>query len=142
MLVSNEKRTIKLTCRIFLIDGPTFLKQRYCVTIYKIITSKRNVLNLHIKNVETFFPDITLYLRLLQVCFLLTSVIASLIAVGCYQVYISIIMTPELPKFDLDVWWGSNVTKVQDTSIRPFRVVYSDAVSLCQSINFSCIHIM
>ncbi|CAH2058015.1 unnamed protein product, partial [Iphiclides podalirius] len=63
-----------------------------------------------------------------MVCLLLTSVIAALIAFGCFQIYLSVSTIPELPTFDLNVWWGPNTTKDRDTSIRPFRVIYSDGM--------------
>ncbi|XP_039757172.1 juvenile hormone epoxide hydrolase-like [Pararge aegeria] len=49
-----------------------------------------------------------------------------------YQFYVyiqvSIVAVPALPKFDLNVWWGPNNTKVQDSSIRPYRIVLSDSM--------------
>ncbi|XP_034826559.1 juvenile hormone epoxide hydrolase-like [Maniola hyperantus] len=43
-------------------------------------------------------------------------------------IYISIVAVPVLPKFDLNLWWGPNNTKVQDNSIRPYRIVLSDSM--------------
>ncbi|XP_063386792.1 juvenile hormone epoxide hydrolase-like [Cydia fagiglandana] len=50
------------------------------------------------------------------------------VAAACH-VYTDVFHIPELPPVDLDVWWGPNHTKLsQDTTIRPFRIVFSDAM--------------
>ncbi|XP_075986254.1 juvenile hormone epoxide hydrolase-like isoform X2 [Anticarsia gemmatalis] len=50
------------------------------------------------------------------------------IAIYGYTVYQDLAQVPEMPELDLNVWWGQNTTEPQDTSIRPYRIVFSDAM--------------
>ncbi|XP_052741089.1 juvenile hormone epoxide hydrolase [Bicyclus anynana] len=64
---------------------------------------------------------------------ILSKTIVSVILLALlYQFYmyiqVSLIATPALPKFDLNVWWGPNNTKIQDNSIRPYRIVFSESM--------------
>ncbi|KAG6465594.1 hypothetical protein O3G_MSEX015256, partial [Manduca sexta] len=45
-----------------------------------------------------------------------------------YNVYVRFTHVPDLPNVDLNKWWGPNVTQEVDTSIRPYRIVFSDAM--------------
>ncbi|XP_068624188.1 juvenile hormone epoxide hydrolase-like [Battus philenor] len=63
-----------------------------------------------------------------KVSLLVASVIAVLIGLASYQVYACVTSVPELPQLDLNQWWGPNTTKPQDTSIRPYRVLFTDAM--------------
>ncbi|XP_048004043.1 juvenile hormone epoxide hydrolase-like [Leguminivora glycinivorella] len=65
----------------------------------------------------------------LNCCAITLTVISIIAAAIAYHVYTAVFHTPELPAVDLDVWWGPNHTKhSRDTSIRPFRIVFSDAM--------------
>ncbi|CAH2098430.1 unnamed protein product [Euphydryas editha] len=61
-------------------------------------------------------------------CKIVSAIVAVAVAVLFYKFYNSYLVTPELPKFDLNVWWGSSSTKTQDKSIRPFRIVFTDSM--------------
>lgn len=62
-------------------------------------------------------------------CAVTLTVISIIVAVMAYLIYTVVFHIPELPAVDLDVWWGPNHTKLsQDTAIRPFRIVFSDAM--------------
>ncbi|CAG5031004.1 unnamed protein product [Parnassius apollo] len=63
-----------------------------------------------------------------QLCVVLTSIVAVLTGLAFFKFYDSFITVPELPNFELDKWWGPNTTKPLDTSIRPYRVVFTDAM--------------
>ncbi|KPJ21015.1 hypothetical protein RR48_00154 [Papilio machaon] len=65
-----------------------------------------------------------------NICLLVTSIIALLVGLACFQFYVNVIAVPNLPAIDLNEWWGTNTTKPKDTSIRPFRVLYIDSVSI------------
>ncbi|KAL4709526.1 hypothetical protein ACJJTC_007257, partial [Scirpophaga incertulas] len=46
-----------------------------------------------------------------------------------YNLYASLMEVPQLPKVDLDEYWGPRFLKnTTDTSIRPFRIVFSEAM--------------
>ncbi|KAH9634312.1 hypothetical protein HF086_011572 [Spodoptera exigua] len=47
-----------------------------------------------------------------------------------YNIYTDVVHVPEMPTFDLNKSWGPNTTEPQDTSIRPYRIVFSDAMNL------------
>ncbi|XP_022837407.1 juvenile hormone epoxide hydrolase-like [Spodoptera litura] len=47
-----------------------------------------------------------------------------------YNIYTDVVHVPEMPTFDLNKRWGANTTKPEDTSIRPYRIVFSDSMNL------------
>ncbi|XP_035454781.2 juvenile hormone epoxide hydrolase-like [Spodoptera frugiperda] len=47
-----------------------------------------------------------------------------------YNVYADVVYVPEMPTFDLNKSWGPNTTQPEDTSIRPYRIVFSDSMNL------------
>ncbi|OWR46350.1 juvenile hormone epoxide hydrolase protein 4 [Danaus plexippus plexippus] len=59
---------------------------------------------------------------------ILSSIIAGLLGAFVYRLYVSYVVVPELPKFDLDVWWGSGPRSSQDISIRPYRILLLDSM--------------
>ncbi|XP_073960826.1 juvenile hormone epoxide hydrolase-like isoform X2 [Choristoneura fumiferana] len=62
-------------------------------------------------------------------CGIILTVTAVVVAVAAYHVYTSVFHIPEMPEVDLDKWWGPNETKeTQDTSVRPFRILFTDAM--------------
>nr|QOI60667.1 juvenile hormone epoxide hydrolase 3 [Mythimna separata] len=50
------------------------------------------------------------------------------ISIFAYNVYQDFVTVPEMPELDLNKWWGPNTTKPVDTSIRPYRVVFSESM--------------
>ncbi|XP_047539163.1 juvenile hormone epoxide hydrolase-like [Vanessa atalanta] len=62
------------------------------------------------------------------ICKVITIVGAVVVAVLFYKFYSSFLATPDLPEFDLNVWWGRNTSNGQDTSIRPYRILFSDSM--------------
>ncbi|CAG4972094.1 unnamed protein product [Colias eurytheme] len=62
-----------------------------------------------------------------NVWLIVVSAAVILLAVLSFRLYIRLSTVPELPKVDLNVWWGPNTTN-QDTSIRKYRVIFSDAM--------------
>ncbi|RVE53920.1 hypothetical protein evm_001323 [Chilo suppressalis] len=62
-------------------------------------------------------------------CSLVSGLVAVLVVFLSYKAYMSLVHVPDLPNLDLDAWWGPNDTKLnQDTSIRPFRIVFSESM--------------
>ncbi|XP_013186780.1 juvenile hormone epoxide hydrolase [Amyelois transitella] len=56
-------------------------------------------------------------------------IIFGVLAAVCYSEYLELSSVPDMPRMDLDAWWGPNDTRdKQDTSIRPYRVVFSDGL--------------
>ncbi|XP_047036812.1 juvenile hormone epoxide hydrolase-like [Helicoverpa zea] len=51
------------------------------------------------------------------------------LSIFAYTIYKDIVTVPDMPQLELNAWWGPNATGVQDTSIRPYRVVFSDAMN-------------
>ncbi|CAB3245124.1 unnamed protein product [Arctia plantaginis] len=61
---------------------------------------------------------------------ILSAIILVGISIAGYVVYKSVVHIPDMPDLDLNVWWGHNTSEPQDTSIRPYKIVYSDAMEL------------
>ncbi|KAJ2944863.1 hypothetical protein O0L34_g1755 [Tuta absoluta] len=65
----------------------------------------------------------------LKIFLLITSLLTVVTAIAFGYVFAKITTVPDLPKLDLNYNWGVNTTGHQDTSIRPFRVLFSDAMT-------------
>ncbi|XP_049881035.1 juvenile hormone epoxide hydrolase-like [Pectinophora gossypiella] len=63
-----------------------------------------------------------------KILLVLSSLAVALIAIASYQLYVKFTIIPDMPDLDLNIWWGPNTTERQDTSIRRFRIVFSDAM--------------
>ncbi|XP_038217929.1 juvenile hormone epoxide hydrolase-like [Zerene cesonia] len=82
---------------------------------------KKNKVNVKNKN-EKIKEKSNNYIWLLVV-----SAAVVLLAVLSFRLYIKLSTVPELPKVDLNVWWGPNTTN-PDTSIRKYRILFSDSM--------------
>ncbi|KAL4709531.1 hypothetical protein ACJJTC_007262 [Scirpophaga incertulas] len=59
-------------------------------------------------------------------CAILPTIVVLFVAYMSYKVY-DVMRAPEMPDLDLDEWWGPPSTKVlQDTSIKQFKIEFSD----------------
>ncbi|KAJ0171738.1 hypothetical protein K1T71_012501 [Dendrolimus kikuchii] len=62
---------------------------------------------------------------IIKVLLVLTSIGST---VFLYHMYTDLSSIPNTPDIDLNKWWGLNDTSAQDTSIRPYRIIFSEAM--------------
>ncbi|XP_072946238.1 juvenile hormone epoxide hydrolase-like [Epargyreus clarus] len=63
-----------------------------------------------------------------KIACLVTLGVAVAIAAAAVKVYLDVTTVPDLPKIDLEEWWGPANVKTKNTSVRRFRAIFSDAM--------------
>lgn len=66
----------------------------------------------------------------ISMCSVVSAILLVFFSVLFYLVYKDVTNVPDMPEFNLNEWWGSNTTDPQDTSIRPYKVVFTDAMEI------------
>ncbi|KAL0860365.1 hypothetical protein ABMA27_009765 [Loxostege sticticalis] len=61
-------------------------------------------------------------------CLIVSSIIVLAIAALSYKVYSKLSFVPDLPQVDVEEWWGPNKTQHVNTAIRPYRIIFSEAM--------------